>query len=91
MTDKPYLERLKKKLSDIFVSFPFTGNVLASVFDNLDELMKRPYGCGEQNMLNFAPNIFLLEFYMSTDTLTPELKRTAVDYMIEGNGSIIIM
>ncbi|GFR87662.1 alpha-2-macroglobulin-like protein 1 [Elysia marginata] len=61
-----------------------SGNVLASVFDGLDELLRMPYGCGEQNMLNFAPNIFLLEFYMSTDTLTTDLKEKAVKYMLAG-------
>ncbi|KAK3783698.1 hypothetical protein RRG08_025322 [Elysia crispata] len=61
-----------------------SGNFLASVFDNLEDLMKRPYGCGEQNMLNFAPNIFLLEFYLRTDTLTNALKTKAVTYMLAG-------
>ncbi|RUS90130.1 hypothetical protein EGW08_002097 [Elysia chlorotica] len=46
--------------------------------------MRKPYGCGEQNMLNFAPNIFLLEFYLQTGTLTDELKTTAVSYMLTG-------
>lgn len=61
-----------------------SGNVLASVFDGLEELMRMPYGCGEQNMLNFAPNIFLLQFYITTGTLTSEVKDKAVRYMLAG-------
>ncbi|CAB0016198.1 unnamed protein product, partial [Nesidiocoris tenuis] len=29
---------------------------------NLDRLIRQPYGCGEQNMLNFVPNIVILEY-----------------------------
>ncbi|GFO06074.1 LOW QUALITY PROTEIN: Cd109 antigen-like, partial [Plakobranchus ocellatus] len=64
-----------------------SGNILASVFDNLEQLLRRPYGCGEQNMLNFAPNIFLLEFYLSTDTLTSAIKRKAVTFMLEASSA----
>ncbi len=29
---------------------------------NLDHLLKLPHGCGEQNMLNFVPNIVAYEY-----------------------------
>lgn len=29
---------------------------------NVDELLAMPFGCGEQNMVLFAPNIFILNY-----------------------------
>ena len=51
---------------------------------NLDTLLKMPYGCGEQNMLKFAPNIFILHYLQSTSNLTPAIKEKAKDFMVKG-------
>lgn len=51
----------------------------------LDSLLKMPYGCGEQNMLNFAPNIFVQKYLTITNNLTPDLEKKAREYMIKGN------
>ena len=50
----------------------------------LDSLLKMPYGCGEQNMLNFAPNIFVQKYLTITNNLTPDLEKKAKEYMIKG-------
>lgn len=50
----------------------------------LDSLLKMPYGCGEQNMLNFAPNIFVQKYLTITNNLTPDLEKKAREYMIKG-------
>lgn len=52
----------------------------------LDSLLKMPYGCGEQNMLNFAPNIFVQKYLTITNNLTPDLEKKAREYMIKGIG-----
>ena len=51
---------------------------------NIDGLLKMPYGCGEQNMLNFAPNIFIMQYLQATGQLTDEIKQKATDYTLQG-------
>lgn len=50
-----------------------------------------PYGCGEQNMLNFAPNIYLLKFYFEINRITDEFLKRATDFMLAGKKLIIIV
>ena len=61
-----------------------TGDLLDSVVANLDDLLRMPYGCGEQNMLYFAPNVFLIDYLQRTDTYTPEVAEKAENYMLVG-------
>lgn len=51
---------------------------------NLDQLLAMPYGCGEQNMLLFAPNIFILNYLKSTGQLTPEVQEKATRFLESG-------
>jgi hypothetical protein len=50
----------------------------------LDKLLKMPYGCGEQNMLNFAPNIFVARYLEVTSNLTPDLEDKVKGFSIKG-------
>lgn len=43
-----------------------------------------PYGCGEQNMVLFAPNIYVLKYLNETDQLTQEIKSKAIGYLSAG-------
>lgn len=38
------------------------GDVLGPSIPNLANLIKMPFGCGEQNMLNFVPNIVIMDY-----------------------------
>lgn len=40
-----------------------------------------PYGCGEQNMLNFVPNIIILDYLTNINKLTPTTKAKLINYM----------
>ncbi|KAI4789593.1 hypothetical protein KUCAC02_035146, partial [Chaenocephalus aceratus] len=40
-----------------------------------------PYGCGEQNMINFAPNIFVLQYLSAVGRADPETTTRATDFM----------
>ena len=51
---------------------------------NLHDLLSMPYGCGEQNMANFAPNIYVLKYLSSTRQLTDEIKQKAINYLRTG-------
>lgn len=54
---------------------------------NLDKLLAMPYGCGEQNMVLFAPNIFILNYLKSTGQLTPDVQEKATLFLESGKCS----
>jgi CD109 antigen len=60
------------------------GNVLANTLENIDALLKMPYGCGEQNMYNFAPSAFIYEYLNKTGQLTQEIEDKAFKIMQTG-------
>ncbi|XP_051059642.1 alpha-2-macroglobulin [Phodopus roborovskii] len=60
------------------------GDILGSAMQNTQDLLKMPYGSGEQNMALFAPNIYILDYLNETQQLTPEIKDKAIDYLNMG-------
>uniref|UniRef100_A0A8I3W0V8 Alpha-2-macroglobulin n=1 Tax=Callithrix jacchus TaxID=9483 RepID=A0A8I3W0V8_CALJA len=60
------------------------GDILGSAMQNTQNLLQMPYGCGEQNMVLFAPNIYVLDYLNKTQQLTPEIKSKAIGYLNTG-------
>ncbi|CAB3978609.1 alpha-2-macroglobulin-like, partial [Paramuricea clavata] len=60
------------------------GDIMGPALTNLDGLLAMPYGCGEQNMAKFAPNIYVLDYLTSTNQLTKEIKDDAIWYIKSG-------
>ncbi|TTQ23532.1 Alpha-2-macroglobulin-like protein 1 [Bagarius yarrelli] len=60
------------------------GDLMGRALQNLASLLAMPYGCGEQNMLRFSPNIYILQYLESTNQLTPEILSTANTYLVTG-------
>lgn len=52
--------------------------------EGLDKLLAMPYGCGEQNMLNFAPNVYIMDYLMATQQTHSKIKEKSVKYMKSG-------
>ncbi|XP_011920112.1 PREDICTED: pregnancy zone protein [Cercocebus atys] len=83
-------ERLSLKLPSNVVkesaraSFSVLGDILGSAMQNIQNLLQMPYGCGEQNMVLFAPNIYVLNYLNETQQLTQEIKAKAIGYLISG-------
>lgn len=50
----------------------------------MSSLIKMPYGCGEQNMINFAPNVYILQYLTKTRQLREDIKSKAVSFMRKG-------
>jgi CD109 antigen len=67
-----------------FLKVSVIGDILGGTLNNLDKLIKLPKGCGEQNMVNFVPDIVVLDYLKKTKALTPEIKRRAVNYLEKG-------
>ena len=51
---------------------------------NLDRLLQMPYGCGEQNMIVLAPNIYILLYLEVTGQLTAAIRETATGFLKSG-------
>ncbi|XP_067308330.1 alpha-2-macroglobulin-like protein 1 isoform X1 [Pseudorasbora parva] len=60
------------------------GDIMGRALKNLDGLIKMPYGCGEQNMVILAPNIYILLYLKVTGQLTAAIRETALGYLQSG-------
>ncbi|XP_055465269.1 pregnancy zone protein-like [Psammomys obesus] len=60
------------------------GDILGSAMQNLQNLLQMPYGCGEQNMVLFVPNIYVLNYLNETQQLTETIKSKALSYLVSG-------
>ena len=61
-----------------------SGDVLAPSMNNLDKLVKMPYGCGEQNMISLVPNIYVVKYLEGTGQNKPDLIAKAKKFMKAG-------
>ena len=57
---------------------------MGSTLNNLEQLVRMPYGCGEQNAASTAPNIFVRQYLDATKQLTFDLKSKTNKYMTTG-------
>ncbi|XP_006901820.1 PREDICTED: alpha-2-macroglobulin-like [Elephantulus edwardii] len=65
-------------------TYTVVGDILGSAMQNLQNLVQMPYGCGEQNMILFVPNIYVLTYLKVTQQLTEEIKSKAISYLNSG-------
>ena len=61
-----------------------TGSFLTQTIEGLDQLLQMPFGCGEQNMLLFAPDAYILKYLKGTAQLKPEIMAKAETLLITG-------
>ncbi|KAM6906749.1 CD109 antigen [Lycodopsis pacificus] len=60
------------------------GDILGPSISGLDSLILMPYGCGEQNMINFAPNVYVLQYLSAVGQADQETAERAVEFMMKG-------
>ncbi|XP_009081350.1 PREDICTED: alpha-2-macroglobulin-like protein 1, partial [Acanthisitta chloris] len=65
-------------------TFSVIGDIMGPALQNLDQLLSMPFGCGEQNMVQFAPNIFILQYLNKTKQLDPEIEDKALKFLTTG-------
>ena len=51
---------------------------------NVAGLLRLPYGCGEQNMVNFAPGIYIMQYLSAVGQLTTSVENKAKNVMTTG-------
>jgi len=61
-----------------------TSSFLTQTMEGLEELIKMPFGCGEQNMMMFAPDVYIIRYLEESGQLKPEIMAKAEKLMITG-------
>uniref|UniRef100_A0A673Z9L2 Alpha-2-macroglobulin-like n=1 Tax=Salmo trutta TaxID=8032 RepID=A0A673Z9L2_SALTR len=90
LVEGPVEKDISLKLPEVFVegsakaSLSVLGDLMGRAMKNLDSLLQMPYGCGEQNMVLFAPNIYILNYLQSTRQLTMEIQTRATGFLDSG-------
>ncbi|NWH63127.1 OVOS protein, partial [Geococcyx californianus] len=64
--------------------FSVIGDILGTALRNMENLLHMPYGCGEQNMALFTPNIYALDYLNKTGQLTEEIRLKGTGYLSTG-------
>ncbi|XP_028411916.1 CD109 antigen-like isoform X2 [Dendronephthya gigantea] len=75
--------------SDVVVGSPkgtisVIGDIMGSSISGIEKLLRMPYGCGEQNMINFAPSMFIRAYLENVGQLTPSIKEKSIKFMTSG-------
>ncbi|KAK3516928.1 hypothetical protein QTP70_028219 [Hemibagrus guttatus] len=60
------------------------SDILGPSISGLDSLIQMPYGCGEQNMIHFAPNVYVLQYLSRSGRTDEETRTKALSYMTQG-------
>ncbi|XP_073540722.1 alpha-2-macroglobulin-like protein 1 isoform X2 [Phyllobates terribilis] len=60
------------------------GDILGPSLSNIGNLLAMSYGCGEQNMVLFAPNVFILTYLQASDQLNPTVLAKGKDMLEKG-------
>ncbi len=66
------------------VLLSITPSLVAQSINGVDDLLGMPYGCGEQNMIFFAPDVEILRYLNATGQLTPEVRAKAEHFITVG-------
>ncbi|XP_065299747.1 CD109 antigen-like isoform X1 [Dermacentor albipictus] len=66
------------------ISISAIGDLLGPSVNNLDQLLVMPHGCGEQNMLDFVPNIVVLDYLSRANRLSDAVRGKAIRNLEDG-------
>ncbi|GAB6025042.1 CD109 molecule [Chamberlinius hualienensis] len=64
-----------------YIQFNGIGNIMGNIISNLNNLVRLPSGCGEQNMVNFVPDIVVLIFLNKINRLPNDLRAEIINYL----------
>ncbi|CAH2322585.1 alpha-2-macroglobulin 1 [Pelobates cultripes] len=83
-------EKVKLDLPETYVegsakaSINVFGDLMSSALNNLDNLLAMSCGCGEQNMVRFAPNVYIMQYLDSSQQLSEEMRKKGNDFLTKG-------
>eukprot|EP00397_Hematodinium_sp_SG-2012_P001102 GEMP01001103.1.p1 GENE.GEMP01001103.1~~GEMP01001103.1.p1 ORF type:complete len:1502 (+),score=334.10 GEMP01001103.1:405-4910(+) len=61
-----------------------TGDIMGPSIENLDRLVRMPFGCGEQNMITLVPNIQVAKYYLAIGALSGTVKTKIARHLTAG-------
>lgn len=61
-----------------------TSSYLTQTIEGLEQLIQMPFGCGEQNMIVFAPDVFIMRYLEASGQVKPEIMAKAELLMLTG-------
>ncbi|KAJ8029030.1 Murinoglobulin-1 [Holothuria leucospilota] len=61
-----------------------TGDLVGNTLSNVEDLIRMPYGCGEQNLVSMVPNIVALQYLQSVGESSSEIEEQAKRYILSG-------
>jgi len=67
-------------------SVSVVGDLLGPTISGLEGLLRIPTGCGEQNMISLAPNVYVGKYLAAAGRLRPELRQRIARNMLVGYG-----
>eukprot|EP00931_Biecheleriopsis_adriatica_P097334 TRINITY_DN7109_c0_g1_i3.p1 TRINITY_DN7109_c0_g1~~TRINITY_DN7109_c0_g1_i3.p1 ORF type:complete len:1657 (-),score=378.22 TRINITY_DN7109_c0_g1_i3:147-5117(-) len=62
------------------------GDLLGPTISGLERLLQIPTGCGEQNMITLAPNVYVAKYLLAVGKMRPDLRQRIVNNIITGYG-----
>ena len=72
-------------ISDTYSSFiTVVGDIMGPSIQNINKFVQIPMGCGEQNLLLLAPNVYVAEYLNSANKLTSALKTELSNNVVMG-------
>jgi len=60
------------------------GDVMGPTLSGLERLLQMPFGCGEQNMISMAPNVYIASYLEAVGKLGADTEERAVGNMLVG-------
>ncbi|XP_055894437.1 CD109 antigen-like isoform X2 [Biomphalaria glabrata] len=60
------------------------GDLMGPTIAGLDSLLQMPTGCGEQTMVNLAPNVYVTDYLKSVNQLSADIRTKALNFMESG-------
>ena len=60
------------------------GDAMGNSIAGLEQLVRVPFGCGEQNMITLAPNVAAIKYLAAVGRLTSDVKTRAADNVLTG-------
>ncbi|XP_076095335.1 CD109 antigen-like [Mytilus galloprovincialis] len=67
-----------------FIKISVIGDLIGTTLAGVEDLLRMSYGCGEQNLVRFVPNVFISVYLKSTNRLTNDIKDKVDRYLSAG-------
>ncbi|XP_052104443.1 CD109 antigen-like isoform X2 [Mytilus californianus] len=67
-----------------FIKVSVIGDLIGTTLAGVEDLLRMSYGCGEQNLVRFVPNVFISVYLKITNRLTNDIKDKVDRYLSAG-------